>query len=429
MIRTFTVVGGGSAYAPGLFAALTHHAPSLDLEEVRLWDTNAAHLTLVARLCQRLAEKAGLSWRVRAATTLEDALRDTDAVLHTTRPGGLECRRVDETLPLEFGIPGQETVGPGGFFFALRSVPVALAIAKTLRRVSPNAVFLNYTNPTNIVTQALSNAGVRVVGLCDQSDEDLHALSSTLRLTPQTTTFTCTGLNHATWYDEIAFDEEPLGGAGELADGLRAPAKFDEEHRLRFELSGQLARNTSGLWPNSYLPYYTHPRLFVQLARKVGPRSDVISQGLPAYYEHFQAVADSDDPVLVHHRGSSGFGDMAVHVLQALGRPVGQRLVLNVGNGRTVASLDSDTVCETLCEVRSDGIHPLPGPAWPKPFSDLLEALETYQRLTAEAAVLGGEARSIKALAANPLVADEAVARKMLARARESYGAHLPGLS
>lgn len=423
MIRTFTVVGGGSAYAPGLFAALVHHAASLDLQEVRLWDIDAPHLELVTRLCQRLAEKAGLSWKVRAATGLEDALRGTDAVLHTTRPGGLECRHLDETLPLEFGIPGQETVGPGGFFFALRSVPVALEIASTLKRVAPDAVLLNYTNPTNIVTQALTGAGVKLLGLCDQSDEDLHSLASALGVETARVAFTCTGLNHATWYADVTLDGQPL----KVDEPLPAPVEYDEEHRIRFELSQELV--VDGLWPNSYLPYYTHPERFVAHSKKVGPRSDVIAAKLPSYYEHFEEVSRAGDPILRHHRGSAGFGDMAVHVLQAVGRPSGQKLVLNVPNRGTVSALDDATVCETLCEVREDGAHPLPGPDWPEQHRLLLEALERYQRLAAEAATLGGEARCVMALAANPLVPDEAVARAMFARAVSLYGARLPGFA
>lgn len=418
MIRVFTVVGGGSAYAPGLFAALVHHAPSLDLEEVRLWDENAPHLALVTQLCQRLAAHAGLSWRVQAATGLEDALTGADAVLNTTRPGGLECRRIDETLPLAFDIPGQETVGPGGFFFALRSVPVALQIASTLERVAPNAVLLNYTNPTNIVTQALAATGVNVLGLCDQSDEDLQSLASAVGAPSAQVAFTCTGLNHGTWYADITLDGEPLRVDGTLI----APAGYDEEHRLRFELSQELARDTDGLWPNSYLPYYTHPALFVEQARRVGPRSDAIARTLPSYYAHFEEVCRAPEPVLRHHRGSSGFGDMAVHVLQAVGRPAGQRIVLNVPSAP-----DSGLVRETLCEVRATRPVAIPGPAWPAHHQPLLDALERYQRLATRAAVEGGEALCVEALAANPLVGDESVARAMFTRARQLYGAHLPG--
>lgn len=420
MIRVFTIVGGGSAYAPGLFAALLHHAPSLDLEEVRLWDEDARHLALVSRLCQRLAEHAGVSWQVRAATGLEDALSGTDAVLHTTRPGGLECRRIDETLPLEFDIPGQETVGPGGFFFALRSVPVALRIASTLARVAPDAVLLNYTNPTNIVTQALAATGANVLGLCDQSDEDLQSLASALGTPGAQVDFTCTGVNHGTWYADVTLDGRPLV----VDETLVAPAEYDEEHRLRFELSQALARDTDGLWPNSYLPYYTHPALFVEQARRVGPRSDVIARALPSYYAHFEEVCRAGEPVLLHHRGSRGFGDMAVRVLQALGRPAGQKLVLNIPSPN-----DASTVREMLCEVHATGPRPIPGPAWPARHQPLLDALERYQRLAAQAAVQGNEALCVEALAANPLVADESVARAMFTRARALYGAHLPGFA
>lgn len=421
MIRTFTVVGGGSAYAPGLFSALVHHAQTLDLEEVRLFDTNEKHLALVTALCRRLAHAAGLGWRVIASSSLEEALHRTDAVLHTTRPGGLGARRIDETLPLEFGIPGQETVGPGGFFFALRSVPVALEIASVLERVSPRAFLLNYTNPTNIVTQALARTNVRVVGLCDQSDEDLQALGTSLGK-EERASFTCTGLNHATWYGDVRF-----GDASFAIDGpLQTPEGLDEEHQARFELSRTLADDAPGLWPNSYLPYYTHPERFVALSRRVGPRSDVISRALPDYYRHFADVLSAERPVLLRHRGSAGFGDMAVGVLQALGRPAGQRLVLNLPNGTTTPLLDRETVGETVCEMTEGGPVPIPGPDWPSAHKPLLEQLERYQRLTAEAVVRGGESRLVDALRANPLVAHRARAQAMVTRARTLYGERLP---
>jgi 6-phospho-beta-glucosidase len=130
MIKTLTIIGGGSAYVPGLAAAILHHRRSLSLARVRLYDVHVENLEIVHAFVRRMAEGAELE--VTAHTDLAESLRDTDAVLNTSRPGGLECRRIDETLPLQFGIPGQETVGPGGFFFALRSVPAALELVRAL---------------------------------------------------------------------------------------------------------------------------------------------------------------------------------------------------------------------------------------------------------------------------------------------------------
>jgi 6-phospho-beta-glucosidase len=425
------VLGGGSAYTPGLIAALIHHAEKVALREVRLFDQDAERLALVSALCDRMAQSAGVSFRVRACDSLEEAVAGIDVVLNSTRPGGLEARRLDETLPLEFGIPGQETVGPGGFFFALRSVPEALKVARAMRRGAPDGLLLNYTNPTNIVTQALSELGadgVRVIGLCDQSDEDLGALAQALGLPLEGFELRCSGLNHATWYSEPQFGGAPLR---ELPASLPAPEGWDEEHRLRFARSLELARRASGdgaiVWPNSYLPYYTHPDLFVAHSRQVGPRSDVIRAEIPGYYRHFAEEAKREHPRVRHHRGSAGFGDLAVHTLAALASDQGQRIVLNVPNRGATSQLSEDTVMEHPVHLSAKGLVRQPAPDCPAAFLPLLRRLETYQRLTAKvAAGPSSWAEAAQALAANPLVPSLAVAEAMLERARTLYGKTVP---
>jgi len=435
-MEILTVLGGGSAYTPGLLQALIAHSAELQLKTVRLYDTDADRLAIVARLGEAMARSAG-AFSVEAADSLETAIRGTDLVLNSTRPGGLAARRIDETLPLEFGIPGQETVGPGGFFFALRSVPEALRVAAAVQAWAPRAVILNYTNPSNIVTQALvDRGGVDVIGMCDQSDEDLEAIVHALGRGGGYT-FRCNGLNHATWYSDIAIDGEPLGG---MPAAMAPPDGFDEEHRLRFGFSLDLARENPGHWPNSYLPYYLFPDAFVEQARRAGPRSDVVAASLDRYYEHFEAEGRSATPQLRWFRGSAGFGDLAVTVIRALASPQPHELVLNLPNQGATAAFAADTVIETRVRVSRDGIERLPAPPLPASFDGLAAQLERYQRLTARAAAGGDAQARIAALAANPLVGDErashepvghepaghAVAVRMLARARERYGSLLP---
>ncbi|MET3131089.1 6-phospho-beta-glucosidase [Oxalobacteraceae bacterium GrIS 1.11] len=421
-MEILTVLGGGSAYTPGLLQALIAHAAELPLKIVRLYDIDAARLAIVGRLGAAMARQAG-AFTVEIADSLEEALCGADLILNSTRPGGLEARRIDETLPLEFGIPGQETVGPGGFFYAMRSVPEALRLAALVHELAPQATILNYTNPSNIVTQALVDRGdVRVIGMCDQSDEDLQALAQALGR-PTRYDFRCNGLNHATWYSDILIDGAPLGP---LPAGLAPPPGYDEEHRLRFALSLGLARDHPGRWPNSYLPYYLFPSAFVEQARRVGPRSDAVAASLAKYYAHFEEQGNSAAPRLAMYRGSAGFGDLAVTVIRALSSATPVELVLNLPNhGATVAFAD-DTVVETRVRVSSAGIERLAAPPLPASFDDLAVQLERYQRMTARAAG-GADGNALAAaLAANPLVADHALAARMLARARASYGALLP---
>ncbi len=427
MIKEFVILGGGSAYTPGLLQALIHQGDSLGLTRVRLYDTDAEHLELVGRLGQAMVRSAGVNFTIETADSLEAAVRGADAVLNSTRPGGFAARRIDETLPLSLGIPGQETVGPGGFFFALRSVPEALRVADMLEKVAPQALLLNYTNPSNIVTQTLVNrGGVRVLGLCDQSDEDLHDLAHALGHGGQAVDFRCNGLNHATWYSDMRFGGKTVT---EFSATLQAPPGLNAEHQLRFELSLKLARETPGFWPNSYLPYYMAPERFVALSKAQGPRSDAIIAKLPSYYAHFREEAVKDSPVLSHHRGTAGFGDLAVTVIQALQQEQGGSLVLNVENQGTTALFSPTTVVEARGQLGPKGWARATAPAVPADHIGLLHQLENYQHLAAEAARTGNEATILKALTANPLVGTTAQAEALWALARVQYGSLLPMLA
>lgn len=426
MIREFVILGGGSAYTPGLLQALIQQGRALGLTRVRLYDTHSEHLELVGRLGQAMARSAGASFRVETASNLRSALQGADAVLNSTRPGGFEARRIDETLPLALDIPGQETVGPGGFFFALRSVPEALRVASTMAEVAPDALLLNYTNPSNIVTQALSErTGVRVLGLCDQSEEDLHDLAAALGRAGEPVSFRCNGLNHATWYSDLQFGQHLLDG---FPADLPAPPGLNEEHRLRFELSRAMALETPGYWPNSYLPYYRAPERFVALSRAHGVRADAITARLPSYYAHFREEADKEKPELRHHRGTAGFGDMAVQVIRALQGEEGASLVLNAPNLGSTALFSADTVVETRGRLSARGWERVEAPAVPPAHLALLQQLESYQHLAAEAACSGATTDILRALAANPLVASRSRAQALWDLACTQYGSLLPSL-
>lgn len=425
MKRTnFTIIGGASAYVPGLVQALTLNASALNLDKVTLYDIDEQRLEIVAKLCARLAETNNAGFHVAAETSLADALVGTDIVLNSSRPGGLECRRIDETLPLSFGIPGQETVGPGGFFFALRSIPEALKLASEMAKSAPRATLLNYTNPSNIVTQALVDSGFEsVVGLCDQAYEDLEALAASMQAELEPLKFDCLGLNHASVYSSISFGGTAVNS---IPMNLIPPNDLDQDHQLRFEVSARWAKEHPGMWPNSYLAYYFSPDDFVRLAKTHGPRTDVILQSIPKYYEHFQQELKKNTPHLRLFRGSTGFGDLAVHVLKALREETPVGLVLNLKNNETCEIFAEDSVIEVSAVVRESNTEKQPPSApVPEDILPLLRRLENYQRATAQAAINPSTARLIEALSENPLVPSKEVAAKMIESAAHHYGSSI----
>lgn len=429
-----TIVGGGSAYAPGLISAFLKHKNEHSIKKIKIYDLNGEHARLIQTLCANLSRSWKSPITVSAHPTLDEALEGSHYVLNSARPGGLEARHVDETLPLDLHIPGQETVGPGGFFFAMRSIPEALHLCQRMTQICPTATLLNYTNPTNIVTQCLSdNSPISAIGLCDQSDEDIAAIAEALglcrELSAENTSFNCVGLNHATWYTDIRIGEHLLTQE-DIQKSLPTPQDFDHEHALRFQHSRTAALANPGYWPNSYLPYYWHPEDFVTLSQKEGNRAQVILQKLPEYYEHFEQQAQSDNPILQKYRGSAGFGDMAFRILRALGGYEDLQIVLNGTFHPEGTPFHKDTVTECMVSVSGQTLTPQSVPSVPEGSRMLLKQLERYQRMTSQ--VLGSTflgqtspqqaARGLlEALAQNPLVHSESKAQQLIQLAKVRY--------
>ena len=123
------------------------------------------------------------------------------------RVGGQAARLQDETIPLRFGCIGQETTGPGGFAKALRTVPVVLDLAEeTARRGAPGAWFVDFTNPTGLVTQALLDHGHRALGLCNVAIGFQRRFASDFGVEPERVQLEHVGLNHLTWERKVLVD-------------------------------------------------------------------------------------------------------------------------------------------------------------------------------------------------------------------------------
>ena len=119
------------------------------------WSTSTPTIWRSSGACPADRRRQGLDITIRATTDRRAGLTDADAVLTSFRPGGFEARALDERIPLKHGVIGQETQGPGGFFMALRSINVFTDIVADIEAVAPRAEIFNYTNPVNLVSQAV----------------------------------------------------------------------------------------------------------------------------------------------------------------------------------------------------------------------------------------------------------------------------------
>src|SRR3712207_3120040 len=141
--KKIAYVGGGSTRAPGTMASLIEQGENFAGSEIALVDLDENRLAVVKTLADKMARCRDLDLTIWTTTDLRVGLADCDAALTSFRPGGFEARVEDERIPLKYGMIGQETQGPGGFFMALRSIEVMKEIIAVLEQVAPRAIVVN----------------------------------------------------------------------------------------------------------------------------------------------------------------------------------------------------------------------------------------------------------------------------------------------
>src|SRR5487761_386456 len=199
-----TLIGGAGVRTPLLVHGLAGSRANLRLEELAFWDTDAERLKTMGRVAEAMAKRSGLSARLTAFSSPEDALEGADYVITSIRVGGIAARVRDETIALAHGLVGQETVGAGGFACAMRNLSVMLEYAELIERVAPRAMVINFTNPVGIVSQGLLNhSGVNHIGVCDTPLETFEAIAHALDRSPFGLRFDYLGLNHLGWVRSI----------------------------------------------------------------------------------------------------------------------------------------------------------------------------------------------------------------------------------
>ncbi|MDX6548771.1 MAG: 6-phospho-beta-glucosidase [Gaiellales bacterium] len=408
------IIGGGSAYMPGLAFSFARESARFAEAELALHDIDAEALDLQRRLTAAiLRANAAAPIDVSATTELERALDGADFVLTTFRPGGLEARHQDESIPPRYGVIGQETTGPGGLAMALRSVPALLQIAALMRRGSASdALLLNYTNPVQLVTDALvRHGGVDAIGLCDQHGGEIAFLAGLLGADPHDLETDIWGTNHLTWTRAVRLrgaDVTPL--LWEMLGSLD-PGDVDDEVwapvvRL-FPLYGMVA--------SRYLAYYAmHDEMLARYRASGVTRAQQIMGSLPEIVASYRREADSDDPRPLGGRFSAEHGDFAVGVMAAVVSGEPARFVLNVPNRGGIDGLPDDAIVELPCTLRGRQIERHRMGPMPEQVAGLVLQMTAHARLASEAAVSGDRELMLRALMAHPLVNDIASAEAML---------------
>jgi 6-phospho-beta-glucosidase len=428
-----TILGGGGFRVPLVYGALTGAASPIT--EVVLHDVDPARLAAIARVLAAQARDVPHAPRVTVTTDRTAALTGADFVFSAIRVHGLEGRVIDEQVALAEGVLGQETTGAGGVSFALRTVPVAVAIAEEVARVAPGAWVINFTNPAGLVTEAMAAAlGDRVIGICDSPSALGRRVVRALGLPPGGARLDYAGLNHLGWLSGVH-----AGGVDHLPRLLAGPDLLSIEEGRLF---GAERLRELGAIPNEYLHYYyaenpvhrpttdTRGEFLLRQQRDcydrlAAPDADPLAvwtatlRQRDATYMAAEGLGERDDAE------GGGYEDVALALMLAIATDTPTELILNVRNRGAIAAFDDEAVVEVPCVVTRDGARPRPGVTLPAHGVDLVRQVKTTERGVLAAAVTGSRSLAVRAMAGHPLVGSLPIARRLIA----AYQDRLPELA
>ena len=400
------LVGAGSVeFTKNLLGDILS-SPALRTADIALHDIDPERLATAERMARWTAAALDAEPTISAHLDRRAALRGADFVVDTIQVGGARATQVDFDVPARFGLRYTiaDTIGVGGVFRALRTVPVVLGIARDMAEVCPDAWLLNYTNPLAILVRAVSEATpVKVVGLCHSVFWTVDRLAGYLDLERDEIVADSAGLNHHAFLLRLEHAGQDLyPDLHAFVDAGRTPpddlVRADLFDRLGFYLTESSEHHAE------YNPWFIGKRdasgdAIERFNIPIGEYLDRVAGNLDEYAETKRRL-DAGEAFDIERSG-----EYAATIAEAMTTGVPARIVGNVMNGgRLIPNLEADACVEVPCQVDGDGIHPVAMGDLPLHLAAYVRGAVDMQGLTVRAALDEDRAAVYHAVMTDPIV-------------------------
>jgi 6-phospho-beta-glucosidase len=405
MIDRIAVLGGSSVYAPELILSIISH--NLNVKEIVLIGREGRKLPLVAQFCQRLLNKSGFPASIVSTTDLAEGVAGARYIINNIRVGGMEARLRDEKLPPKFSMIGDQGLGAGGFANAMRTLPVVLHIAEIVEQVSPDAVFINLTNPIGIIVEALiKHSKLNVIGVSDTPGVYIKKLARLLNREPAEICVNYLGLNHMGWIQDIIIDKRScMALALERIDAAEEDG-FDRDLISLFRVI-----------PTKTVSLYFHADEVLKKQQSCARyRAEVLYEAELQILKLYENENLSELPELTRERNAIWYEDTILPLIEALESKHEEKRILCVKNEGAIRDLPEDCSVEIQADVSKKGIKPHKVGNCPHFLRGLFIGCKESDRLTIEAVRHRSYEYALQALTIHPLVPSLDTAKKFLDR-------------
>ncbi len=440
-----TIIGAGGYVFPFRLIGDLLSFPALRSAELCLMDINPDKLAPVAEATRKLVAHHGFDTEVVETTDRRAALTDADFVIITFQVGGVESYRWDVEIPRKYGVDQTvgDTVGPGGVFRFLRSVPAYQAIAADALEVCPEAVFINYANPMAMATGYLNALGLQTVGLCHSVQGTTRMLARTLGVPYEEVSYVCAGINHQAWVLSFRRGGEDLypqlrevmterhivgraaadlrGDAGDHSEAAIAASTYEGgNEQVRTTLMNHFGyfETESSHHASEYLPYFRKdPQL--------------VGAYLPERWDYFEICASHDDQGDIDTQLAKLSADLqpsveyGAGIVNAVVSGTPTVIYGNVPNSTgLIANLPPEACVEVPCLVDHTGVQPTAVGALPLQLAALNRTNIGVQTLAVQAALTGERENVYHAVAVDPLTAAICTLEQARSMTDELFEAH-----
>ena len=412
------IVGAGSTYSPEFVDGILRREGEMCVKELVLMDINAERLAAVGGLIRRICGTFAKPPKVTLTEDLQEAVIDADYVVTQFRVGMLPARAKDERIPLKFGIIGQETTGPGGFAKALRTIPKILDITSCMEKYAPNAMLINFTNPSGIITEAVMKySSVPVVGLCNGPITISMRINEIMGWEKSDVFYDYFGLNHLGFIKGIYLKGSNV--SDEVFEKILDHPKCDYMIGYKFNKKHVQAMK---ILPVGYLQYYFNEKeAFEKLnALPLTRAEQLIDVDAQLLVEYSDPNLKTKPPGL-EQRGGAWYSEVAVALINSFQNDDGATHVINTKNNGTISDLPDDAVIEIPAIVRGDSIRTLELGRLPLEVCGIIQHVKAYESLTVKAGAEQSYNAALAALMSHPFMRSADDAEKILDEIIEAH--------
>lgn len=398
------VLGGSGVATPELVDALAR-SPERPAMHLSLIGREAGKLAAVGKMAQRLAERSLPPITISMHTDVREGLAGARYILNQVRVGGYAGRMVDETFPHQFGIPGEETVGPGGMNMALRTIPVVVEFCRIAEQVAADALMINLTNPSSIVQYAIQKTTrLKVVSLCDLPMMAEQMVAGLLKVPASELTCRYTGMNHFGWLTGVRWQGREIMPQvlEKMAEAHVSPVEMDILRAL-------------GVIPTSYFKYIYNANRMLADQQSRQSRAEELIDLEEEILADYRSSDQPGKPASLVKRNAVWYEHMVVPLLMAHIHDSGESLYLQVRNGSALPFLPAEAIVEVPCLVRWDGFEAQPyDDGLPPDLEALLLTNATCEMLWADAVLEHSYPKALRAMLLNHLVSNYDQAKGIL---------------